>query len=324
MAALIWWRLKRKTVEFAKRYQDGSLLMNFSTRLCSCSWSWNVLGLFPYKVQVRGNQPSPWWRTRDAYRGRKPTATMPVYLNALSGKGARCHQPNIWQSGMQQRWRTILMAWPFSRINLAAKSPAEKKKSPLCGYHSTQPTQRSGLITCVTTWLVCRKHGSTSIELCLGRWGRLHLDWRSAYAVDRFWSNSLWLRASFYHMADACVKTLTRMITLSTSHLKPSVYQKSIKQKSYFLILKTCTILKRSLTHFYLTMPFVPTIMILISTVSEDQETWSSTNLLNGPWKDVATLMDFTTISAKEGVPRRNQTPASTIPKPFRTRSENW
>ena len=46
-----------------------------------------VLGLFPYKVQVMGNRSSPWWRAEMRTGKENLTATMPVYLNALSGKG---------------------------------------------------------------------------------------------------------------------------------------------------------------------------------------------------------------------------------------------
>ena len=103
--------------------------------------------------------------------GKTLTATMPVYLNALSGKGVHVVTVNEYLTERDATEMGELYSWLGLSvgINLAAKSPAEKKK--LTSVISlTQPTQRSGLTTCVTTWLcVLKTYGSTSIELCLGR-----------------------------------------------------------------------------------------------------------------------------------------------------------
>ena len=90
--------------------------------------------------------------------GKTLTATMPVYLNALSGKGARCHRQWILdRAGCNRDGRTILMAWPFSRDQPCSKNLQLEKKKLTSVISLTQPTQRSGLTTCVTTWLCVLK-----------------------------------------------------------------------------------------------------------------------------------------------------------------------
>ena len=92
-----------------------------------------VLGLFPYKVQVMGGIVlHHGWRARDAYRGRKTlTATMPVYLNALSGKGVHVVTVNEYLSERDATEMGELYSWLGLSvgINLAAKSPMEKKEA---------------------------------------------------------------------------------------------------------------------------------------------------------------------------------------------------
>ncbi len=90
--------------------------------------------------------------------GKTLTATMPVYLNALSGKGVHVVTVNEYLTERDATEMGELYSWLGLSvgINLAAKSPAEKKK--LTSVISlTQPTQRSGLTTCVTTWLFVQK-----------------------------------------------------------------------------------------------------------------------------------------------------------------------
>ena len=91
MAALTDDQLKAKTVEFKERYQNGESLdsLLYEAFAVVREGAKRVLGLFPYKVQVMGgivlhHGDVPEMRTGE---GKTLTATMPVYLNALSGKG---------------------------------------------------------------------------------------------------------------------------------------------------------------------------------------------------------------------------------------------
>ena len=91
-----------------------------------------VLGLFLI-VQVMGgivlhHGDVPEMRTGE---GKTLTATMPVYLNALSGKGVHVVTVNEYLSERDATEMGELYSWLGLSvgINLAAKSPMEKKRS---------------------------------------------------------------------------------------------------------------------------------------------------------------------------------------------------
>ncbi|RGI30892.1 preprotein translocase subunit SecA [Melissococcus sp. OM08-11BH] len=83
--------LKQKTEEFKARYAKGETLddLLFEAFAVVREAAKRVLGLFPYKVQMMGGivlheGGIPEMKTGE---GKTLTATMPVYLNALSGEG---------------------------------------------------------------------------------------------------------------------------------------------------------------------------------------------------------------------------------------------
>ncbi|KYF35354.1 Protein export cytoplasm protein SecA ATPase RNA helicase [Streptococcus mitis] len=157
MAALTDDQLKAKTVEFKERYQNGESLdsLLYEAFAVVREGAKRVLGLFPYKVQVMGgivlhHGDVPEMRTGE---GKTLTATMPVYLNALSGKGVHVVTVNEYLSERDATEMGELYSWLGLSvgINLAAKSPMEKKK-PMSVTLPTQPTQKSDLTTFVITW----------------------------------------------------------------------------------------------------------------------------------------------------------------------------
>ena len=157
MAALTDDQLKAKTVEFKERYQNGESLdsLLYEAFAVVREGAKRVLGLFPYKVQVMGgivlhHGDVPEMRTGE---GKTLTATMPVYLNALSGKGVHVVTVNEYLSERDATEMGELYSWLGLSvgINLAAKSPMEKKK-PMSVILLTQLTQKSDLTTFVTTW----------------------------------------------------------------------------------------------------------------------------------------------------------------------------
>ena len=116
-----------------------------------------VLGLFPYKVQVMGgivlhHGDVPEMRTGE---GKTLTATMPVYLNALSGKGVHVVTVNEYLSERDATEMGELYSWLGLSvgINLAAKSPMEKKEAYECDITYSTNSVRLDLTTYVTTWL---------------------------------------------------------------------------------------------------------------------------------------------------------------------------
>lgn len=157
MAALTDDQLKAKTVEFKERYQNGESLdsLLYEAFAVVREGAKRVLGLFPYKVQVMGgivlhHGDVPEMRTGE---GKTLTATMPVYLNALSGKGVHVVTVNEYLSERDATEMGELYSWLGLSvgINLATKSPMEKKK-PMSVILLTQLTQKSDLTTFVTIW----------------------------------------------------------------------------------------------------------------------------------------------------------------------------
>ena len=138
MSALSDEELQAKTEEFKKRYADGETLdqLLFEAFAVVREGAKRVLGLFPYKVQVMGgivlhHGDVPEMRTGE---GKTLTATMPVYLNALAGKGVHVVTVNEYLTERDATEMGELYSWLGLSvgINLAAKSPSEKKEAYAC------------------------------------------------------------------------------------------------------------------------------------------------------------------------------------------------
>ena len=162
MAALTDEQLQAKTEEFKQRYQNGETLdqLLYEAFAVVREGAKRVLGLFPYKVQVMGgivlhHGDVPEMRTGE---GKTLTATMPVYLNALSGKGVHVVTVNEYLTERDATEMGELYSWLGLSvgINLAAKSPMEKKKL-ISVTLLTQRTQKLVSTIFVTTWLFVQR-----------------------------------------------------------------------------------------------------------------------------------------------------------------------
>mgnify|MGYP002661580279 FL=1 len=138
MAALSDEQLQAKTAEFKERYSKGESLddLLYEAYAVVREGARRVLGLYPYKVQVMGgivlhNGDVPEMRTGE---GKTLTATMPVYLNALSGKGVHVVTVNEYLTTRDATEMGELYSWLGLSvgINLAAKSPLEKREAYNC------------------------------------------------------------------------------------------------------------------------------------------------------------------------------------------------
>lgn len=138
MAALSDEQLQAKTAEFKERYSKGESLddLLYEAYAVVREAARRVLGLYPYKVQVMGgivlhNGDVPEMRTGE---GKTLTATMPVYLNALSGKGVHVVTVNEYLTTRDATEMGELYSWLGLSvgINLAAKSPLEKREAYNC------------------------------------------------------------------------------------------------------------------------------------------------------------------------------------------------
>ena len=257
MAALTDDELKAKTVEFKQRYQDGESLddLLYEAFAVVREAAKRVLGLFPYKVQVMGgivlhHGDVPEMRTGE---GKTLTATMPVYLNALSGKGVHVVTVNEYLTERDATEMGELYSWLGLSvgINLAAKSPAEKKEAYLCDI--TYSTNSEIGFDYLRDNMVVRAENMVQrplnyalvdeVDSILIDEARTPLIVSGQTASDT---------SQLYHMADAYVKTLTeddyiidvpsKTIGLSDSGID--------KAESYFNLENLYDIENVALTHF--------------------------------------------------------------------------
>jgi preprotein translocase subunit SecA len=83
--------IRKKTEEFKKRYQDGESLDDLLVEAFAVvrEGAKRVLGLYPYRVQLMGGASLHEGNISEMKtgEGKTLTSTMPVYLNAITGKG---------------------------------------------------------------------------------------------------------------------------------------------------------------------------------------------------------------------------------------------
>jgi preprotein translocase subunit SecA len=321
MAALTDDELKAKTVEFKQRYQDGESLddLLYEAFAVVREGAKRVLGLFPYKVQVMGgivlhHGDVPEMRTGE---GKTLTATMPVYLNALSGKGVHVVTVNEYLTERDATEMGELYSWLGLSvgINLAAKSPAEKKEAYLCDI--TYSTNSEIGFDYLRDNMVVRAENMVQrplnyalvdeVDSILIDEARTPLIVSGQTASD---TNQL------YHMADAYVKSLTeddyiidvpsKTIGLSDSGID--------KAESYFNLENLYDIENVALTHFIDNALRANYIMILDIdyVVSEDQEILI-VDQFTGRTMEGRRYSDglHQAIEAKEGVPVQEETKTS-------------
>ena len=321
MAALTDDELKAKTVEFKQRYQDGESLddLLYEAFAVVREAAKRVLGLFPYKVQVMGgivlhHGDVPEMRTGE---GKTLTATMPVYLNALSGKGVHVVTVNEYLTERDATEMGELYSWLGLSvgINLAAKSPAEKKEAYLCDI--TYSTNSEIGFDYLRDNMVVRAENMVQRPLNYALVDEvdsiLIAEARTPLIVSGQTASDT---SQLYHMADAYVKTLTeddyiidvpsKTIGLSDSGID--------KAESYFNLENLYDIENVALTHFIDNALRANYIMILDIdyVVSEDQEILI-VDQFTGRTMEGRRYSDglHQAIEAKEGVPVQEETKTS-------------
>ena len=321
MAAMSDDELKAKTAEFKQRYQDGESLddLLYEAFAVVREGAKRVLGLFPYKVQVMGgivlhHGDVPEMRTGE---GKTLTATMPVYLNALSSKGVHVVTVNEYLSERDATEMGELYSWLGLSvgINLAAKSPAEKKEAYECDI--TYSTNSEIGFDYLRDNMVVRAENMVQrplnyalvdeVDSILIDEARTPLIVSGQTASDT---------SQLYHMADAYVKTLneddyiidvpSKTIGLSDSGID--------KAEEYFKLENLYDIDNVALTHFIDNALRANYIMILDIdyVVSEDQEILI-VDQFTGRTMEGRRYSDglHQAIEAKEGVPVQEETKTS-------------
>ncbi|MBT8933006.1 preprotein translocase subunit SecA [Lactobacillus delbrueckii subsp. bulgaricus] len=138
MAALSDEELQAKTPEFRSRIEKGESLDDLLPEAFAVSReaSKRVLGLYPFRVQILGGIALHRGNIAEMMtgEGKTLTATMPVYLNALSGKGVHVVTVNEYlasrdetEMGQLYRWLGLTVG-----LNVSTMSPEEKRKAYAC------------------------------------------------------------------------------------------------------------------------------------------------------------------------------------------------
>lgn len=321
MAALTDDQLKAKTVEFKERYQNGESLdsLLYEAFAVVREGAKRVLGLFPYKVQVMGgivlhHGDVPEMRTGE---GKTLTATMPVYLNALSGKGVHVVTVNEYLSERDATEMGELYSWLGLSvgINLATKSPMEKKEAYECDI--TYSTNSEIGFDYLRDNMVVRAENMVQrplnyalvdeVDSILIDEARTPLIVSGANAVET---------SQLYHMADHYVKSLNKDdyiidVQSKTIGLSDSGIDRT---ESYFKLENLYDIENVALTHFIDNALRANYIMLLDIdyVVSEEQEILI-VDQFTGRTMEGRRYSDglHQAIEAKEGVPIQDETKTS-------------
>lgn len=130
--------LKAKTPEFKQRYQNGETLDDLLPEAFAVAreGAKRVLGLYPYRVQIIGGTVLHEGNIAEMRtgEGKTLTATMPVYLNALSGEGVHVVTVNEYLSSRDATEMGELYNWLGLTVglNVADKTPEEKREAYAC------------------------------------------------------------------------------------------------------------------------------------------------------------------------------------------------
>ncbi|MCF6515683.1 preprotein translocase subunit SecA [Lactobacillus sp. S2-2] len=126
-------QLQNKTNEFKQRYQDGETLNDLLPEAFAVAreGATRVLGLTPFHVQIMGGIVLHEGNISEMKtgEGKTLTATMPVYLNAIAGKGVHVVTVNEYLSERDATEMGELYNWLGLSVgvNMTDKSPEEKR-----------------------------------------------------------------------------------------------------------------------------------------------------------------------------------------------------
>ena len=138
MAALTDDELKAKTPYFRERLANGETLDDIKIEAFAVAREAGkrVLGQFPFKVQIMGSIVLDQGDVAEMRtgEGKTLTATMAVYLNALSGRGVHVITVNEYLASRDAEWMGQIYRFLGLTVgvNLREKTNEEKKQAYLC------------------------------------------------------------------------------------------------------------------------------------------------------------------------------------------------
>jgi preprotein translocase subunit SecA len=139
MAALSDDALRAKTTEFRQRLQDGETLDDLLIEAFAVvrEASQRVLGQRHYDVQLMGGMALHfgWIAEMKTGEGKTLVSTLPVYLNALEGRGVHVVTVNDYLAARDAEWMGRLHRWlglTVGRVGPDIEDAEEKRAAYLC------------------------------------------------------------------------------------------------------------------------------------------------------------------------------------------------
>src|SRR5579875_123947 len=128
--------LRHKTVEFRQRLDEGETLDDLLIEAFAVvrEASWRVLGQRHFDVQLMGGMALHfgWIAEMKTGEGKTLVSTLPVYLNALEGRGVHVVTVNDYLATRDAAWMGRLHRWlglSVGRVGPDIDSPAAKREA---------------------------------------------------------------------------------------------------------------------------------------------------------------------------------------------------
>lgn len=139
-------QLRAKTEEFKQRHQNGESLDDLLIEAFAVvrEGARRVLGLYPYKVQLMGGIALHEGNIAEMKtgEGKTLTATMPVYLNALAGKGVHVVTVNEYLASRDATEMGKLYEFLGLTVGLNLNSMSKEEKRSLPSRYHVRNEQR--------------------------------------------------------------------------------------------------------------------------------------------------------------------------------------
>ena len=130
MQALSDVELQAKTAEFKTRLENGASLddIMFESYAVMREASWRVLEKRHYDVQLVGGAALHWGSVAEMKTGEGKTlvSTLPVYLNALEGKGVHVITVNEYLASRDAEWMGEVHRWLGLEVGLVVPGQRDK------------------------------------------------------------------------------------------------------------------------------------------------------------------------------------------------------
>ena len=164
--------LKAMTPLFRERIAQGETLDDLLPEAFAAvrEASQRTLGMRPFDVQLIGGIALHQGKIAEMATGEGKTlvATMPAYLNALSGKGVHIITVNDYLARRDCEWMGQIHTFHGTDRQRDSSRHHHRKNASVHTRQTspTAPTPNSALIFCATIWPACRYAGPAWLQFC--------------------------------------------------------------------------------------------------------------------------------------------------------------